>query len=670
MYIPLDNTIAITVADYMAAGFSYFNFKNDKQRKYLVTLNKGGNGREVLIDFNSIKKADRRAAIIRVLGEPTKEAGKTPYANEIRSDAEAITYYHDYTYNEDKHLPEEAKMQYANEAAILNTIKRVMDTQRAARARHGKKKRMGEFWDEATTWVTSESTILKWPHKLPTNARTLERKYSAYLEDGYYSLIHKGYGNGNADRLTEEGKRWLIARFGTPIEKLTTKQLFEEYNRIAPERGWMQLKTELTVYKYLHLPEVQPIWWGMRYGELAAKEKFNRQHRTLLPTMRDSIWYSDGTKLNYYYRTEDGKIETCTVYEVIDAYSECFLGYHISKSEDFEAQYYSYRMALQFAKQRPYEIRYDNQGGHKKLENGGFLQKMAHLAINTMPYNGKSKTIESAFGRFQAEYLHREWYFTGQNITAKKEESRQNMEFILANKTNLPTLDEVKAKYKQRRDAWNKGNHFDTGKPRIEMYRESVNPKAQKMEWFEMLEIFGIMTDKPNTYRASGIEIQVKNIKYAYEVLGEDGQPDTEFLESNVDRKFFVKYDPNDMSIVSLFVKDHAGLRFVTLAGKYLHIHRGKQEQEEHEPSFIKQQELIGKERRLARQENIEQMMESEGVHPAQNGLNMPKVAGVTPKFPKKDLRNSKRATKMVATTIGEELKKESYKEIEQYNLY
>jgi hypothetical protein len=77
-------------------------------------------------------------------------------------------------------------------------------------------------------------------------------------------------------------------------------------------------------------------------------------------------------------------------------------------------------------------------------------------------------------------------------------------------------------------------------------------------------------------------------------------------------------------------VKDHAGLRFVTLAGKYLDIHRGKQEQEEDEAAFIKQQELINKARRLKRQEAIEKMMEEEGMHPAQHGLTMPKVKGIS----------------------------------------
>ena len=86
--------------------------------------------------------------------------------------------------------------------------------------------------------------------------------------------------------------------------------------------------------------------------------------------MRDSLWYGDGTKINLYYKDydKDGKlvVRTTQVYEVIDAYSEVFLGYHISDSEDYEAQYNAYRMAVQVSGHKPYELVHDNQGGHKK----------------------------------------------------------------------------------------------------------------------------------------------------------------------------------------------------------------------------------------------------------------------------------------------------------------
>lgn len=61
-----------------------------------------------------------------------------------------------------------------------------------------------------------------------------------------------------------------------------------------------------------------------------------------------------------------------------------------------------------------------------------------------MPYNGQSKTIENAFYRFQAQVLHAIWHFTGQNVNAKKLNSKPNLEFIEENAYALPTFEELK----------------------------------------------------------------------------------------------------------------------------------------------------------------------------------------------------------------------------------
>ena len=63
---------------------------------------------------------------------------------------------------------------------------------------------------------------------------------------------------------------------------------------------------------------------------MKAHQRYDRKHRTILPSRRDSLWYGDGTKLNLYYRDENGNKCTTSVYEVVDAYSEVLLGYYIS----------------------------------------------------------------------------------------------------------------------------------------------------------------------------------------------------------------------------------------------------------------------------------------------------------------------------------------------------
>ncbi len=76
--------------------------------------------------------------------------------------------------------------------------------------------------------------------------------------------------------------------------------------------------------KLLNSPAVEPLWYDAVYGEQAARQRYGRKHKTELPTRRDTLWYGDGTKLNLYYRDEQGKVRTTQVYEVIDAMSEVF----------------------------------------------------------------------------------------------------------------------------------------------------------------------------------------------------------------------------------------------------------------------------------------------------------------------------------------------------------
>lgn len=639
MYQKYGETMTISVNDWLASGLTLNQFRNDSKRdNQLKIVSRGING-NTLIDVKSIKRPDRRAAIEARFGKIDEEEKKQSFMD-VTIDEEARVFFRDHTYTDkngkERHLPDEAQSQYVNEASILNMFRRVYQRQVMARAANGKRKPKKEFFKECADKAKALRTIT--PNNLPEEARSMERKYERYIAEGYQSLINGLYGKTNSEKLTEEAKFWLIARFASPIEKLTTQQLLVEYNNEVPRRNeniaddnlkWKPLKSEQTIYAFLNRPEIKPLWFGMRHGELKAKEKYTRQHKTLLPTRRDSIWYGDGTKLNYYYRNDKGEIATCNVYEVMDVYSEVLLGYHISDSEDFEAQYFAYRMAMQKAGHKPNEIRYDNQGGHKKLASGEFFSKLAHLNIPTMPYNGKSKTIESAFGRFQAQFLHKDWFFTGQNITTKKLESRENYEFIMANKANLPTLDEIKKRYAQRREEWNNAEHFDTGIPRIRMYEESVNNATTKVGVLEMIDMFGVIDGTANTYTASGITKTIKKRDYRWEVLTSDGMPDLDFMRDNVDRKFHIGYDLNDMSIVALYTKDAKGYRFVTYAQKYIEIHRAKDEQTEFDHQFIKAMDTANKRMRVSMVDSIEGIMERNGLHPAQHGLKMPKIKGV-----------------------------------------
>lgn len=600
-----------------------------------------GAGNEAFVAFESLPD-EFQEAVTEVLGPPQK-ANQIIFTEYIREDISARKFFNTYTLPTGEALPDKNKIEYIANAEVFNAITEVLGSITSRkRALNSKIKP----WEKLTK-VISEIPKHKWNHSLPNNERRLQDKYKKYINEGYQSLIHAGFGHKNSEKLNDEAKSWVLARWSDRVKKCASyNQLLREYNEMAKVTGWKPLISDSSLINFLTDPKIEPLWYGFRYGELKSKEKHMYQHKTKLPSMRDSLWYSDGTKLNYYYQDENGKMQTMQVYEVFDTYSEVFIGYHISQSEDYEAQYQAFKMALQVSGHKPFEIKFDNQGGTKKLEAQSFLGKISRLTRNTTPYNGKSKTIENAFGRFQAEYLKQDWFFTGMNIQTKKVESKANMEFIMENIKNLPTLEEVKKIYEQRRREWNEAKHPQSDKSRLELYLESYNPATPEVQIWDMMDMFWIKSEKTITCTPYGIKFQRNKVDYTYMVHDAEGLPDIDWLAENIDKKFIVSYDPDDMSMVQLYEDTPLGLRKVCMAETKIEIHRNAQEQEEWELSFIRKVENRIAQKRIENRDKMLAIQKQHGMSAEDYGLNEPRIKG---------LETSRKKEK---TTIGKVQKK------------
>lgn len=614
--------------------FSVNTYSSLVKRGHIKVIRRGCYGTPALIEFDSLP--DRYKSLLAPRVDAfRKSAGKNEIADIMQHDPKAAKYYNEHELDNGKTLPEDTIKEYCANAEVLNALHILVMSRRAKIKSISAK--LNNVWDLIAKIIADLDTN-KYPHTLPVNPVSLKNKYKKYMTDGYASLIHKGFCNKNTEKINDSGKLWLLSKWANHVERVTSEaHLLSLYNHEAGLQNWDTIESPQTIHNFLYSEGIKELWYGHRYGELKSKEKFALQNSTKLPSMRDSLWYSDGTKLNYFYLTEDGKIETTSVYEVMDAYSEVLLGYHISKSENYEAQFASFKMAIQTAGHRPYQVTFDNQGGHKKLDAAQFFEKISHLAIRTAPYNGKSKTIENAFDRFQSGWLKRDWYFTGQNIGSKKLESKANMEFILANVANLPSLEEIKLQYKSRRNDWNNAPHPKTGLTRMETYRNSYNPETPKVEMWDMVDMFWMVRKEPVTCTAYGISFKEKKVKYDYLVYGEDRKPDIAFIRKYVDQKFYVKYDPEDLSLIYLYEGDALGLRFVSAAETKVVTHRGKQEQEDWEAEYYKGIELENKRLRIETRDKMDEILEAHNMLPEQNGLNSPLVKGIEKKKDRKE---------------------------------
>lgn len=589
----------------------------------------GGEGGYTLYAWSSLPKKYRERFVAKY-GDPEEKMKEAMRKERVRLDGEARKWYEAFTYEKNgqaEHLTEKLIEEYTVNASVLKELLKMMSQRRAIRqSLNGS---MAGAWE--VIYQSSEAMREEYGHTLPQNAARLKAKMKQFEAGGYASLLSGKIGNRNTQKITGEFGRLLIALKRCRVPVYTDTQLFEEANRRAVENGWKPLKSLSGMKRWLNSAAIMPLWYDAVYGEQAARQKFGRKHRTALPTKRDALWYGDGTKLNLYYRDDAGKVRTTQVYVVIDAMSEVMLGWHISDSEDYEAQYHAYRMAIQTAGHKPYEIVHDNQGGHKKLDADGLFKKLSHVHRTTQPYNGESKTIESVFGRFQQQVLHKDWRFTGQNITAKKMSSRPNLEFVEENKDRLYTLAELKDAYLLATKEWNSMKHPAYGKSRMEAYEGSVNEETQEVTAYDMVDMFWVTAKRMSTFTDQGIMVTIKGKKRQYEVMDKLGEPDHEWRREHTYERFVVKYDPYDYASIRLYKKEADGsLRFERVAEPYIVIHRAIQEQAAGEAAFIRQEQAANTADRIERTVAGRAIEKAHGVLPEQHGLRSPRPKGMT----------------------------------------
>lgn len=591
----------------------------------------GGEGTQALYVWSSIPEKYRRR-FVATYGDPEEKMREAMTKASIKIDAKAREYYEAYTYmdkdGQERHLTEKMIEEYTINASVLGELEKMAARRQAIRSSLNAP--MSGAWDLILD--SAERMRESYGHTLPGTLARLKTRLKAWKADGYQSVVSGKLGNSSALKITGDFLKLIVALKRSKVPVYTDAQLFEKANEIAEKRGWKPIRSLSGMKKWLNSPSVEPLWYDAVYGEQAARQRYGRKHKTALPTRRDTLWYGDGTKLNLYYRDEQGKVRTTQVYEVIDAMSEVLLGYCISDTEDYEAQYHAYRMAIQKSGHKPYEIVYDNQGGHKKLDSDGFIGKICRVHRPTQPYNGESKTIESVFGRFQSQILHKDWRFTGQNVTAKKASSRPNVEFIEANKDSLYTLEELKDAYAAARKEWNEGVHPATGERRIDMYEKSVNEETQEVTLHDMVDMFWVFTKRMATFTDQGLQVTIKGEKRQYEVCSSPGVPDHEWRRKHTYERFIVAYDPYDFASIRLYTKGTDGsLRFERTAEPYILIHRALQDQQgTDDAKFIRQEQEANLQDRIERTVAGRTIAAEHGTDAEQQGLHSPKLKGTT----------------------------------------
>lgn len=547
----------------------------------------GGLGKEAEVEWASLPERFKVKYIAKY-GNP--EDALLRHNSMLTFDEKAREFFAGYILPDGTLLKEDKQHEYLVNASVLNRLLEMETTQQ--RQRNQKGNRTPVSWDNIM--LQCEEYRVNYGHTLPRSAARLRSKMREYAQSGYESLVSGKIGNTNTSKITAEVAEWLLAHKNSVNPVYSISQLLEQYNEAARENGWKAIRSAQTLLEFFNRPDIKPQWYAVEQGSQRANNLFLRQNRTIMASCRDALWYIDGTKVNLYFKFWDAKagktrIGTTNCIYVMDAHSEVFVGWYMCEKETFLTTYEALRHAFERTGFMPYELVSDNQAGFTSKAAKRWRAKLDTISHTTTPENGKSKTIEAAFGRFQAEVLHQYINYTGGNITAKSSKTKIDLSRITQNVESLPTYEDVKAANEDSIRKWNSLPHPKfAGKSRLEVYMASVNPQAIPLTDVIKDKVFYIATEKPSTFRASGIEVTLNGEKKVYEVFSGPNTPDLEWRRKNTGREFIVEYDPHDLSRVRLCIDDpNYGLQFNTWAEPYMYIHRAIQDQVEGERTSI-----------------------------------------------------------------------------------
>ena len=553
------------------------------RRHHVIQARKAfGRGVTALYVFNSLPGWLQQDFIARY-GDPQEILRKQQAtANELVEDADARAFYRNYRYTKAKTGRQEGLTQarideYTLNASVLNAL---IDRWANLKASATKlNNRRSDIW--ALVLQYSEDLKFEHPHTLPGSERRIKMTIERYREEGYAALISKKLGNSNTVKISPEAGELLVALRRSQKPRYTTEMIVDTYNSMAPEHGWARI-TQRSLTKFYADPAVKILYTTPTKGEHETNMTYSRSMKTILPTLANAMWEGDGTRLNLYYKVrKDGKwkLASVNVYVVVDVASEKFIGWSIGKPGEAEGsrmQRTAFRMALEGAGVRPWEIVTDNQGGHKKIASQGFLSKIALSYRNTQACRPTGKIIESMLGLFQKQVLYTYFNFSGLNVDT---DVRPNEDLLLANMDLVPDYNGVCEQLREAIMAWNAAPHSTLETPRRELYATMVNDELPAVTPEDYRDIFWEYTERPITFRRDGIRVQIDGRQYNYEVFDAEGHPDLLWRRNNTGRQFRLAYDPDDLTKACLYlIEPDESLKFEADLRPYLTVQRAAQD--------------------------------------------------------------------------------------------
>lgn len=371
-----------------------------------------------------------------------------------------------------------------------------------------------------------------------------------------HSILDGRLNNQNPRKIHDEQLDYLIALMSRP-SKPPISTVASLYNRKAREKGWKEIDKR-TAENYLNKPSSVSRWYLARHGKKATYNHLEISTKREKASAPNMLWMMDGTPVDLYYKARkrrynddkkdyewtETKWNRLNIFCIMDAYSWKIIGYYLSERENHVAVIEGLRDAVRNTMELPQQIMYDQSSSNKYVNS--ILKELAQYNTANKPYRARPKTLEALFGHFQQKMLRYNDNWGGQNITAKKLNSRVNPQALNKAMKNLPTRDELIQKIQLMVATWN-----ELATPQREKPNYLFNTKKSKgkaIDWMTFSSLFFVVTEKPYKYQTEGITVKIDKQEYSFQTYDQHLH-----LNVLVNQKFQIAYDPDTMDYIYLY---------------------------------------------------------------------------------------------------------------------
>lgn len=557
------NTLCISHNELVGGIMTAATIKNLRRRDQLRQVRRGCYDTPALFAVDSLP-LKYRTEVYRRYPDLKEQAESKPFMDTIIPDGEAILFYETYKLADGRNLKPEVQAMYANNCAIMNAFRRVIETANSHRLRQSKPKlNKSEFWKKAAAALPRLAD--RFPHSLPESERRLQRKFNEYLHVGYECFISKKFLNKNSAKVDSDEKEGLLAGLMAHHNNLDNAFIAKAYNAVAEAKGWEPI-TASAVGVWREKTDL--ITAAGRLGVSNFRNHKSMQVKRSRPTAPFLMWTLDGWDVELLYQDTktDSRGHSVTTYHnrltvvvVLDPCINYPIGFAIGTHETPELITAALRDAAKHSEElfgvmlRANQIQCDHYAIKAMTP---LYNVMGDKLTPARVKNAKAKAVEPYFAHLNKTYckLFNNWSGFGVTTDPKRQPNSEAL-----NKLRHTFPDEAGVREQITRIL------MQERRSKVEQFRAMMEflPAERRLPLSreQFLLNFGAETGFKNAIEGCGLRPTLLGVKRDYDCF------DIHFRE-HAGTRWTVKYDPDNLSEV-LAVNEDGSLRFM-LTEKYV----------------------------------------------------------------------------------------------------